>query len=46
MYVLTELGYVLTYQVKEKEKKISFENGLVEKTESSTRNKNGLVEGL
>ena len=24
----------------------SFENALIEKTESSTRNKNGLVEGL
>ena len=46
MYVLTELGYVLTYQVKEKEKKFSFENALVENNESSTRNKNGLVEGL
>ena len=33
-------------QVKEKEKKCSFENALVEKSESSTRNKNGLVEGL
>ena len=46
MYVLTELEYVLICQVKEKEKKCSFENGLVEKSESSTRNKNGLVEGL
>ena len=46
MYVLTELGYVLICQVKEKEKKCSFENALVEKSESSTRNKNGLVEGL
>ena len=46
MYVLTELGYVLIYQVKEKEKKCSFENALVENNESSTRNKNGLVEGL
>ena len=40
MYVLTELGYVLICQVKEKEKKSSFENALVEKSESSTRNKN------
>ena len=46
MYVLTELGYVLICQVSEKEKKCSFENALVEKSESSTRNKNGLVEGL
>ena len=46
MYVLTELGYVLICQVKEKEQKCSFENALVEKSESSTRNKNGLVEGL
>ena len=46
MYVLTELGYVLICQVKEKEKKCSFENALVEKSESSTRNKNGLVKGL
>ena len=47
MYVLTELGYVLICQVKEKrKKKCSFENALVEKGESSTRNKNGLVEGL
>ena len=46
MYVLTELRYVLICQVKEKEKKCSFENALVEKSESSTRNKNGLVEGL
>ena len=47
MYVLTELGYVLIYHVKEKrKKKCSFENALVEKSESSTRNKNGLVEGL
>ena len=45
MYVLTELGYVLICQVKEKEKK-SFENALVEKSEYSTRNKNGLVDGL
>ena len=47
MYVLTELGYVLICQVKEKrKKKCSFENALVEKGESSTRNKNGLVERL
>ena len=47
MYVLTELGYFLICHVKEKrKKKYSFENALVEKSESSTRNKNGLVEGL
>ena len=47
MYVLTELGHVLICHVKEKrKKKCSFENALVEKSESSTRNKNGLVEGL
>ena len=47
MYVLTELGYVLICHVKEKrKKKCSFENAFVEKSESSTRNKNGLVEGL
>ena len=34
-YVLTELGYVLKCYVKEKIK-CSFENGLVEKRESST----------
>ena len=45
MYVLRELGCVLICKVKEKEKTCSFENALVEKTESS-RNKNGLVEGL
>ena len=46
-YVLTKLGYVLICQVKEKEvKKYSFENTLVEKSENSTRNENGLVEGL
>ena len=45
LHVLTELGYVLKCQVKE-EKKCSFENALVEKSENSTRNKNGLVEGL
>ena len=39
MYVLTELGYALTCQVKEKEKKCSLENTLVEKSKSSTRNK-------
>ena len=40
MYVLTELGSVLICQVKEKEKKYySFENALVAKSESSTRNK-------
>ena len=46
MYLLAELGYVLICQVKEEEKKCSFKNALVEKSESSTRNKNGLVEGL
>ena len=46
MYVLAELGYVLIRQVKDKEKKCSFENALVVKSESSTRNRNGLVEGL
>ena len=47
MYVLIELGYVLICHVKEKrKKKCSFENAPVEKSESSTRNKNGLVEGL
>ena len=46
MHVLTELGYVLICKVKEKQKKKSFENALVEKSESSTRSKNGLVEGL
>ena len=46
MYVMTQLGYVFICQVKEKEKKCSFRNALVEKSESSTRNKNELVEGL
>ena len=46
IYVLTELGYVLICQVKKREKKGSFENSFVEKSESSTRNKNWLVEGL
>ena len=46
MYVLTEVGYVLICQVKEKEKKCSLENALLEKSESSTRNENGFVEGL
>ena len=46
MHVLTELGYILICQIKEKEKKCSFENALLEKSESSTRNKTGLVEGL
>ena len=46
MYVLTEQGYVLICQVEKKEKKCSFENALVEKSKSSPRNKNGLVEGL
>ena len=35
MYVLTELGYVSICQLKRKEK-----------SESSAKNKNGLVEGL
>ena len=42
MYVLAELGYVLMCQVKEKRKKCSFVNALVEKSESSTRNKKWL----
>ena len=48
MHVLTELRYVLICQVTEEEKKnqCSFENALVQKSEGSTRNKNGLVEGL
>ena len=46
MYVGTELGYVLICPVKEKEKKSSFKNALVEKRESSTRNKNRLFKGL
>ena len=46
MYVLAELGYVLICQVKGKEKNCSFENSLVEKSESPARNKNGLIEGL
>ena len=46
MYVLTELRYVSICQVKHEEKKCSFENALVEKSERSTRNKNGLVKGL
>ena len=46
MYVLTELGYVLMCHIKEKEKKCGFENALVGRSESSTRNKKGLVEGL
>ena len=48
MYVLTELGYVLICQVKEEEKKLKrscscFENAVVEKSESSTSNKDGLI---
>ena len=36
-YVLTELGYVLSVILKKiKERKCSFENALVEKSESST----------
>ena len=46
MYILTVLRYVLICQVKEKETKHSFENTLVEKSKSSTRSKNGLLEGL
>ena len=47
IYVLAELGYILICQVKEKGKKnVVFENGLVEESKSSTRNKNGLVKGL
>ena len=46
MYVLAELGYILICQVKEKEKKSSFENALVEKSETSTRNEIVLVEEL
>ena len=46
MYVLREPGYVVIFQVKLKEKKCGFENVLVEKSKSSTRNKNGLVKGL
>ena len=44
--VLTELGYVLISKVNKEEKKCSFGNALLEKSKSSTRNKNGLVEGL
>ena len=43
MYVLTKLRYV---KLKRTKKKCSFEIALVENSESSTRNKNGLVEGL
>ena len=46
MYVLTEVGYVLKYQVKEKEKKCSFENAFVQNSKSLTRNKNNLAEVL
>ena len=46
MNVPTELGYVFISQVKEEEKKCSFENALIEKSISSKRNKNGLIEGL
>ena len=45
MYVVTKLGYVLICQLKEKEN-CSFENAPVEKNESLTRKKNGLVEGF
>ena len=38
IYVLVELGYVLICQVKEKNKANSYENALVEKSQSSTRN--------
>ena len=34
IHVLTELGYVLIWQVKEQEKKCSFENVPVEKSEA------------
>ena len=44
MYVLTGLGYVVKF--KRKKKKCGFENALVEKSESSTKNKNELVEGM
>ena len=37
MYVLTELGYVLICQVKEKEKKCSFENALVILSDTAVR---------
>ena len=47
MYVVTELGYILICQVKERKKKqCSFKNALVEKSQRPTRNKNGLDEGL
>ena len=46
MYVLAELGYILICQVKEEEKKCSFANALVEKSETSTRNEIVLVEEL
>ena len=46
MYVLTELGYVSICQVKHEEMKCNFQNALVEKSESPTRNKNGLVKRL
>ena len=46
IYVLAELGYVLICQVEEEERKCCFENALVEQSKSSTRNNNGLVEGL
>ena len=47
MYVLAELRYVLICHVKQKNKKSSLENALVEKRERSTKNKiYGLVEGL
>ena len=42
---MVNISSVLICKVKEKEKTCSFETALVEKTESS-RNKNGLVEGL
>ena len=46
MYVLTELGHVLIYEVKKKEKKCSFENALVAKSETSKRIENELGEDL
>ena len=46
MYVLTELGHVLIYEIRRKEKKCSFEKNLVAKSESSTRIENELGEDL
>lgn len=44
MYLLAELGYILICQLKGE--KCNFGNALAEKSESWTRNKNGLVEEL